>query len=210
MFEQVMETPLKTVTWERILVNDPYKWAIVKHNPDRPDAYKYNPFAPDEIPMQDRPIGSQLGHGIPVLPPVWSWLYANNSAAAWEWLTNYEKMWINNNGVGGEINIGDNVSAESITGGGNLVAYDFETATHIRLVSFKYTDNIAGSFFTHPWLFWYPTMINEAGIVRKVANGIDVYIPLLRYTELWLRKVDVIQLAYKPASWGIKDVLMYI
>jgi hypothetical protein len=165
---------------------------------------------PDAIILQDRPIGKQLGHGIPILPPVWSCLRERNNNAAWAWITTYEAMWINNSGVGGEIDITQKVNAECIIGGGNLVAYDYETDTHIRLVAYDYrTSNFPTleNFITRPYLFWYPTSIDANGNIYKVAGGIDAYIPLLKYTELWIRKSEVTLLPAQPVSWGIENVL---
>jgi len=191
----------------------PYKWAVVKHDRDRFSAPDAMHFAPDAVHVQDRPQGDGVGHQIPVLASVWSYLRKTNNADAMKWLETYEAMWINNGGKGGQIITTSNVNAESIIGGGNLIAYDDEKNTHVRIVARHYKFEFGtlnpenDNFNTFPWLYWYPTAINAAGVIRKVTSGIDVFIPLLICTELWIGKNKVRLLDKKPDKWGIENVL---
>jgi len=182
----------------------PYKFARVNHDYDRGD---WLGLFPDEIVLQSQGTGNQKANNVPIRPQVWSWLRANNNDAAWTWLTTYESMWMNNNGKGGEIDITGKVSSEPLTCGGNLIAYDAETTTHVRLVTFNYNDPIVGDFKTTPWMFWYPTAVNTSRVVRKVAGGIDVYVPLLSYAESWIEKSRITLLPSRPSTWTEANVL---
>ena len=190
----------------------PYKFARVNHDYERGD---WLGLFPDEVVLQLQGTGNQKANNYLVLYHIWVWLRQNNTDGAWDWLTDYEAMWINNNGIGGEIdypkteaeNATKKISAEPIIGGGNLIAYDKETATHVRLVTFNYKDAIVGNFNTSPWMFWYPTAVNASKQVRKIAGGIDAYIPLLSYAESWIEKSRLILLPHQPTNWTISDVL---
>jgi hypothetical protein len=195
---------IQTAVFTPIIYNPLLKFARVNHDYERGD---WLPLFPDEIVLLSQGVGTQKANNYLVLSHVWDWLRANNNDAAWDWLTDYEAMWINNNAEGGEIDITGKVNAEPIIGGGNLIAYDMETDSHVRLVTFNYADTIVGNFFTAPWLFWYPTAVNTSRVVRKIAGGIDVYIPLLSYAESWIQKSKITLLDRQPASWTILDVL---
>jgi len=195
---------------EMVSIEDTYKWCVIKHKPRGQNGT----LEPDVIALQDRPVGTGVGHEIPFMG-WWDLLRQTNNDAAWAWLTTYEAALFNNNQdpEQREIDITKPVSALSQTFGGNLKAYDKETKTHIRLVAYNYLADVhklnpnVNNFANEPWMFMYPNAINEYGVIRKVANGIDVFVPQLSYTELWIRKSEVILLAQKPATWGIQDVM---
>jgi hypothetical protein len=187
-----------------------WKWARIKHVADRPDVPE--DFAPDEITLQDRPIGQQLGHGIP-WRNWWGHSREINNDAAWARFTTYEADLFNNNGVGGQIDTTQNVSAECIDMGGNLFAYDAETSTHVRMVTYKYNmdtsilNPLTSNFYYHPEYYFYMCSISKSGIIRKVGAGIDEFAPRVAYGEKWIRKSEITKLPGRPATWGIYDVL---
>ena len=199
-----------TIEYAERKAQDPVlKFARVKHDPARVDPREMALY-PDAVHVQDRPIGTGVGASILILPPVWRKSEEINNEAGERYAKTSQAMWINLMGdEPRDIDIEHEVvHAESIISGGNLVAYDYETATHIRLVAPRYDEkSFVGNFYTHPWLYWYPTAINSAGRIFRVTSGIDVFFPLLKRTELWMHKSLVVLLSKRPDTWGISDVM---
>jgi len=192
----------------------PYSFCVLKHLPRGNDSR----FDPDEIFLQDRPVGTGMGVGIP-FQAWWGFVKEinKNNAGAWEWLTTYEAMWFNNDQDPNarEIDITKPINIRCTDGGGNLRAYYPETQTnaYIELVGYDYLhpellDASVDNFNKKPEMFCVPSAINLAGVVRKVANGITVFMPRLYRTKIWIRKSEVIFLKEKPTKWTIEDVLM--
>ncbi len=178
----------------------PFKFAIVKHViPDVSAGFKIT-YYPDAVPMQDRPKGTGKGSGIPVFSSWWSYMRKINTPEGYSYNRSVGAMWINaeyRDEDGKEIKT---PVAESIHCGGNFVAYEEETNTHVKLISYDYrmkTDvlnPVVDNWFMKPYLFWKAAAV---GISGKIINphvkskGIDVYFPLIRNTELWMNKNDL-------------------
>ena len=203
---------VNTKTGEFVPVS-PYGWCIIKHLP-RGNGTKYDP---DEIILQDRPVGGTIGNGIP-FQGWWgvSERVNRNNLGAMEWLSTYEAMFFNNDQDPDvrEIDKSKPINIRCSSGGGNLKAFHLgtQTSTHVQLVAFdyRYPERANGmDFSTNPELFTYPVAINATGKIIKVAGGINVFVPQICRPEygLWVRKSEIIILAEKPAIWGIQDVL---
>ncbi len=187
------------------------RFARVKHDPSRVDPEEMALY-PDAVHMQDKPAGTGVGASIKIFPPVWRKIEEINNKDGERYAKTSQAMWINLAGdQPRDIDIErETVHAESIIGGGNLVEWDVETETHIRLVAPLYTaTSFVGDFYSHPWLYWYPTAINSAGKIYRVTSGIDVFFPLLKRTELWMHKslVSIFPVGWSPSGWSISDVM---
>jgi hypothetical protein len=182
------------------------KFARVNHNYDRGDALR---LYPDEIEIEDDPYSVlPKGHNIPIQSRVWDAIRDINDAAGWAYATTSQAMWINLPGLPRPIDIAtEKVNAESIIGGGNLVGYDLEVNGHLRLMAFPYMSKPFGNFQTLPYMYWVPTAVSVGGVVRLVASGVTCFLPLLKYTELWINKNKVTLLPCEPLSWTVADVL---
>jgi len=195
----------------------PYGWCVLKRRPrGGQDEFGHLVSEPDEVILQDRPIGTSIGNGIPFMR--WWDVFdrLNPSAGARLYGRTPEAQKFNNDQDPDEREIDDTqpINIRCSGDGGNLKAFYLETqtATHIQLVAFDYlypVDAEGKDFYSHPWLFTFPSAINSAGQVTKVANGINVFFPQIerKETGLWIRKSEVIMLSKKPEYWGIEDVM---
>jgi hypothetical protein len=189
----------------------PLAWCTLKRRPrGTPPTYE-----PDETIFQDNPFGDTIGNGIPfqIWWPTCYRVNANNPGAMM-WLGSYEAMFFNNDQSDTrQIDKDQPVNIRCSSSGGNLKAYypDTQTATHIQIVAFDYRfPELANGkdFYSHPWLFTFPTAINASGDIHKVANGINVFVPqVCRPQGLWIRKSEVLFLNSQPTSWGIENVM---
>lgn len=209
MFKEVITdgSPLQIATWRKIDVPQAqYKFARVNHNYERGEQLN---FWPDEIELEDDPYSVlPKGHNIPIGPQIWDNIEDNNDAAGEAYAKTSQAMWINLPGDPRTIDIlTEKVNAESIIGGGNLIAYDKEVNGHLRLVAWHYLATPQGNFGMYPYEYWVPTMVSTGGLVRLVANGVTCFLPLLKYTELWINKSKVTLLPFQPKTWTVADVL---
>jgi hypothetical protein len=187
---------------------------VLKHKPRGViDENGHSVSWPDEIILQDAPIGTNIGNGIP-FQEWWGVCSKINNAAAMAWLGTYEAMFFNNDqGPAREIDKTHPVNIRCSSSGGNLKAFylNTQTATHIQLVAYDYQHpELANGqdFYTNPEMFTLPTAINLAGRISKVASGIDVFAPqICRPQGIWIRKTEVIMLSSKPQFWSIADVM---
>lgn len=170
----------------------PFKFAIVKHD-FRPRA-NAGTFAPDSIAMEDRPSGSIKGDTITILNPWWEYIAKINDYYGYKYARSVGAYWIN-----GDYNTKP-AEAESIICGGNFIAYDYETSTHVRLVSYHWQQKTAGlnpkydNWFVQPYLFQKVLCVSEDGrFQRPTVEGAqrDVYLPLIAKTMLWMNKADI-------------------
>lgn len=155
-------------------------------------------FYPDTIPMQDRPRGAGKGDTIPILNPWWEYMKKINTPEGYIYNRSIGCMWINI-WYDQETDT-PTPKAESIHCGGNFVAYEEETSTHVKLISYDYrmkTDGLNPEFDNwrmKPYLFWKAAAIDISGkMIMPVVSGEarDVYFPLIRKTELWMNKNDL-------------------
>jgi hypothetical protein len=200
-------------------------WCILKRRPrGNEDENGHLISDPDEFLFSNKNqyvtsvtvINNGIGMGIP-FQSWWPFTDALNSGypGANQWLSTYEAVFFNNDqGPEREIDKTKPVNIRSSSSGGNLKAYYLgtQTSTHIQIVAFdyRYPELASGKAFnTDPHLFTYPSAINLAGEVSKVANGIDVFVPQVERKEygLWANKNDVIFLDQKPSNWTMADVL---
>jgi hypothetical protein len=196
LLEQTLEIGAHPVTWKKVVATEKkYNFAIVRHIPRDVLSSEGKPFAPDTVPMQDRPAGSGKGDPIRILPSWWSFIRKINNDKGYKYVNSIFAMWINNPFNQEDPNA--KVNAESIIGGGNPVAYDMETTTHIRLVSWSFDKDtstlnpLLDNWYWKPYLFWYPVAIDIHGNLIHVSGGVDAYFPLIKHTELWMNKNSV-------------------
>jgi len=181
-------------------VQPPYKFAIVKHViPNETGEFNIT-YYPDAVPMQDQPKGTGKGDTIPVLNPWWEYMQKINTPDGYSYNRSVGAMWINIQYKDGEGNQIKTPRAESIHCGGNFIAYEEETDTHVRLVSYDYRMKTADlnpavdNWHLKPWLFWKAVAVSSGGKLINPyvkSKGIDVYFPLIRNTELWMNKNDL-------------------
>jgi hypothetical protein len=183
----------------------PYRFGILRHRPR--DVLPNFEYAPDTIPLQDRPAGRGKGDVIPVLPPWWDYIHKlNPGEKEYRYTRSIGAMWINIPYDQDDPNPNPPPKAESIGNGGNFVAFDLMTDTHGRLVSWSYAQDTSEldpskyNWYEMPWLVWKAVAINLAGDLRNVGQGLDVYFPTLRFTELWTHRLDVELFPELPAG----------
>lgn len=181
-----------------------YQFAIIKHRPR--DNSGGDPsiggfdirFSPDTIPMQDRPKGTGKGNTIPILNPWWEYMKKINTPEGYIYNRSIGCMWINI-WYDQETDT-PTPKAESIHCGGNFIAYEEETSTHVKLISYDYRMKTVGldpefdNWHMKPYLFWKAVAIDIGGkMIMPVVLGEarDVYFPLIRRTELWMNKKDL-------------------
>ncbi len=168
------------------------RYAIIKHRPRNTLDGK---FAPDTVPLQDRPFGDDKGHTIPVLRSAWEYMEKINDAGGYSYARSVGAMWIN---IPYDSDTPySKANAESISCGGNFVSFDYTLATHGHVRAFPYTQDFSifnkwdVNWLTRPDLFFKAVAINSDGKLIKVGNGLDVYIPVMSYYDLFLRLEDV-------------------
>ena len=178
----------------------PYKFAIVKHGVYVPENEWGITFYPDARPMQDRPQGTGKGDTIPVLNPWWEYMQKINSPDGYSYNRSVGALWINieyRDANGNQIKI---PRAESIHCGGNFIAYEEETNTHVKLISYDYRMKTSGlnpsvdNWQMKPYLFWKAVAVSSDGKLLNPhvkGKGIDIYFPLIRNTDLWMNKNDL-------------------
>mgnify|MGYP001619641686 FL=1 len=178
----------------------PYRFAIVKHRPRDNEMGFGISYSPDTIPMQDRPQGIGKGNTIPILPPWWEYMQKINSPDGYSYNRSIGAMWINIKYDQESINPSPPPRAESIQCGGNFIAYEEETNTHVKLISYDYrmkTDGLkplVDNWQMKPYTFWKAVAIDNYGKMinpHVKGKGIDAYFPLIRNTELWMNKNDL-------------------
>lgn len=192
-----------------------FGWCVIKHRPRGNILEDTNAFDPDEIILQDAPVGDSLGNGIPYQSwwPTSDRVNTGNQKAI-NWLNTYEAEFFNNDqGEQREIDRSKPINIRCSTGGGNLKKYykGTQTNTHIQIYAFDYRyPQLADGmdFTTNPEMFIFPVAINLSGRIIKVAGGVDVYVPqICRPQGLWIRKSEVVFLDEKPTTWDIQNVM---
>lgn len=213
MLEQVMfdYSPLTLETWEKRDTSlDSLGWCVLKHRPrGNIDENGHMVSDPDEI------IFGDYVDMIPFQPwwPVCDRINAENPGAN-EWLRTYEAMFFNDGvGHGTQIDTSKPINIRGSSSGGNLKAFILATQTEneIEILAFDYLHPEYADgrdFSTDPHLFTYPTAINIAGQISRVANGIDVFVPQICHPSgLWIKKTEVTMLDQKPSIWTKEDVM---
>jgi hypothetical protein len=195
------------------------KLAYVKHNFER-YGFPNLTYFPDVIPMMDEPNTELKGRNIHCAENWWRYIEKINTASAYTWTRSIGKMWIN---AGYDNSIPYSTARpESVHCGGNFVAYDLETNTHVRLISFppdadtSQLDPAVDNWMNKPYLFWKACAVERFGTrVINVANGLDVYFPLIcnrpqlgKPAELWMRKQDLV--LFGENEYTFRDGNVYV
>lgn len=191
---------------------DPYFYGVILHQP-RGEA---GVIEPDVIKLDDRGDGiSRLGASIPWFE-WWTHCFEINNPPAIARMLRYEADLFNNDQDPEvrDIDITKNVSAISQDFGGNLIAWDVKTATKLRLVSYRFDQDVSrldpyfDNFSKKPWLYRLCTAVNASGSVFLPAGGVVQYMPRVARTELWIDAEKVKLLPCKPKQWTIENVMM--
>lgn len=177
----------------------PYRFAIVKH--DFRQRAGSGTYLPDSIPMEDRPSGALKGDTITILNTWWEYIAKINDYFGYKYARSVGAYWIN--GSYDE----RPAEAESVICGGNFIAYDYETATHVHLVSYNWQQKTTGlnpkydNWFVQPWMFQKVCCVSQDGRLAKPTvegAGRDVYLPLIAKTTLWMNKEHIQQFPDGP------------
>jgi len=159
---------------------------------------------PSAMQMQDRPIGDGKGNTIPISDKWWSHIRKINNDAGYGYARQVGLLWIN-------IPYTDKTPrAETVISGGNFIAWDEETNTHVKLLSYGWDmDTSVLSPQYHNWLqlpymFWKCSSYTQAGYTMKVLDGVDCYIPRIALTELWINKnsIEIFPVGYNYQFLG--------
>lgn len=196
----------------------PYKFAIVKHGIYNDSNEWGITYYPDARPMQDRPVGTGKGNTIPILPSWWSYMRKINTPEGYTYNRSIGAMWINI--WYDQERDKPTPRAESIHCGGNFVAYEEETGTHVKLISYDYrmkTDVLnpaVDNWHMKPYMFWKAVAVDKSGNMinpHVKSKGIDVYFPLIRNTELWMNKKDLELFPVPPdgVQYDLRGVNVY-
>lgn len=172
--------------------------AYVLHDFNRP----FDKYEPDAITLQDNGKRTDKGRTIPVRSNWWKYIEKINSPLGYKYARGHG-MWINRDyDSDTPYSI---AQAESIISGGNFVAYDAETATHLRILSFPNNmdtsklDPAIYNWRNMPYMFWKACAVkNGSEKVINVGEGLDVYFPIIcnepkffQPAELWIEKRKV-------------------
>ena len=191
------------------------RYGIVRHKPRV--AYdvggKLLEFPPDTVSIQDIAGGLGKGTPIPIFDSCWRLIKASNSSAGYDYARSIGNMWINIDYV----TDGKTPRAEAITNGGNFVMFDKLTYTHGHIACFEYDENFdildtnEYNWHKHPELFFKGCAIGITGIVRNLANGLDVYFPLIRVTDRWinLNSVELFPVLPIFVTYNSQPVMIY-
>lgn len=197
-------------TYVEIIQDPSVKYARVKHFYDRVDPeWK---LVPDAIKLNSNGWSDQKGQDIPWI----NWWHHHeeiNSPAAYKALTLLEVMLFNKDETAGEIDTTQPISALCQMGGGNLVAYREETNSHIHILSYQWDmdtsllDPDYDNFYKRPEFYWYMVAVNRNRVIRKMANGLDIFVAQVARGEKWIRKSEVTFFDQRPETWTIENIL---
>ena len=192
----------------------PPKFAIVRHQPLGREENKQ--FNPDIIRMQNPrsggvpgPTDTAEGDYIHIKANWWRYIEKINSLKGYNYTRSIGALWCN------DVNW-DNVTpystglAESIICAGNFIAFDRETPTHVRLLSYDWnmdTNQLNpeyNNWHNQPWMFWKACAISKEGIIINVGSDLDVYFPLISEKELWMHKstLEILPDGYDYRMYG--------
>jgi hypothetical protein len=193
------------------IVSPNVKYARIKHIYDHHQENDWQ-LVPDAIKLNGNGWSDQKGQDIPWI----SWWHHHeeiNSPAAYQLLLTLEVMLFNKNGTRGTIDTTQPISALCQMCGGNLVAFREETTSHIKILSYQYDMDTSllnaedDNFYTRPEYYWYMNATNKSGVIRKMANGLDVFVAQVARGEKWIRKSECTFFDQRPETWTIENVL---
>lgn len=167
-----------------------HQYAIV-HHPAWNEAYGHT-LQPSAMQMQNRPIGDGKGASMPVQNYWWDYIRKINTADGFAAAQSVGVLWGNNQPEAGKLRM-----VETVMSGGNLVAFDEETTTHIAPLYYDmnfppiHLHPLADNWYWKPWRFWKQYSYDSAGVTNKILNGVDSQIPLLGTAKLWLPKKNI-------------------
>lgn len=183
------------------------RYAIIKHRWRK--STPPLPAPPDTCPFGDSPSGEKKGTAITILGSWRNHIRAINSLKGYDWCMSVGNMIIN-----APYTEGQNPKAESIGCGGNFLAFDEETRTHVKAISYKWTDDasildpIIHNWKARPWMIWKACAITKEGRVINVANALDAYWPMIARTDFWINKNYLEMLPIGP-DYRLEGVNVY-
>lgn len=163
------------------------RYAIIKHR--WRESTPPLKFPPDTCPFGSSPSGDGKGTTIPIRITWRNHIKKINNSKGYDWCMSVGNMWINT-----PYTEGQDPKAESIGCGGNFLAFDEETTTHVKAISYKWTDDASildptiHNWQNRPWMIWKACAIGEDGRVINVSNALDAYIPMIAKTDFWVHK----------------------
>jgi hypothetical protein len=190
---ETLELSYHPVQWTEV-EEGPNNYAMTLHPPWDDHLLPGAVLLPSTQPILDRgdrPGDLGKGHTIPVLPQWQSYLHKINPGdAEYRYSLSVGYLWINIPYTPPAIPM-----AESIISGRNIVRIIGQSSSHYQIECFKYTDQTSGldpeiNNYEFDRRFWKMTTYDIAGRTRKVTSGLDVYAPLMSYTDLgcWIHK----------------------
>lgn len=190
-----------------------YRYAVVKHYPRTVLEILGLKWVPDTRTLQDRPLGDDKGHAIQILTAWQDYIEDMNSLAGSVWAMSEGNMWINIRYIE-EHKI---PQAEAIICGGNYVRWKVgdETPTHVKLDCFPYDvppqtyiHPLTSNWYTEPYHFFRACAIDGFGRIIKVGSALDVYLPILRRTETWIRK-EILEIFPEGYDYQFRGMEVY-
>ena len=178
------------------------KYGIVKVSQVYPPDYTQDTVA-GAVAMQDRTFGKEKGNSIPIFNYVWAYLEKiNTDPRATPFWESEGWLWINIPYK--EEN--KTPRCESVMSPGNIVSWDEETYTHVKLPSFDCAINTSvlnpdkDNWMYRPDLFWKATSYTRKYEINNVGNGIDAYTMRIRNsgTNLWMHKDSIEEFPVRP------------
>lgn len=163
-------------------------------------------FAPPAtIPLQETPFGDEKGTPYRLLVEHKNHIQSISPASGFQWMMKPFNMVIND-----EYSYWENPLCQLIGCGGNYFAYDKETKTHVRLVSYNwldttYLDPKIHNWLHYPWKIWKAVAITKEGVVRNVGASLDAYWKLISKRELWVHRdfVELFQVGLNYRFYGV-------
>jgi hypothetical protein len=184
----------------------------VKHdNPPR----QVLPVSPETVPLSDRPGVSGKGPVIPINKAWRDFDQALNSPKALRWLLTPHNALVNI-----DYEPGEDLKAESITFGGNVLLIDQLVGHFGHVVSFDYSETPPDAsegmtYQNYPQFIQKITAIDRSnGLIRNPGAALDVYFALLHKTDLWIdmNRVEVfptVPMEVKPQAWVTRGLRVH-
>ena len=171
------------------------RYGIVKVSHEYPPIYSQDTVA-GAVAMEDRLFGKEKGNSIPVFDNVWSYLEKiNPDPRAMPFWRSEGWLWINIP----YIDEGKTPRCESIMSPGNIISWDEETNSHVKLLAYDCDMDTSllnpsiENWKYRPDLFWKATSYNRNWEINNVGNGIDAYTMRIKNigSTLWMHKDSI-------------------
>ena len=143
---------------------------------------------PSTVPFQQTPYGDEKGTPYRLNNTYNSHIKVISPNDGYQWMMKPNNMVIND-----PYSSGEQPLCQYIGCGGNYFAFDEETATHVRLVSWNWYKtpvllSAIHNWMDMPWKIWKACTIREDGKISNVGGGFDAYWMLIGKPEMWLNK----------------------